>query len=134
MVVSSVICLEIEGVEPIITSVLLSLSNKSSAEVCKMLLLFSGLSPNIVVSFKIRKSLSSTIVLFDNAVVAVDDVVVVDGSVELVRSTMDLSVVITKSNPAQTLISNSCQEIEYRYFCILLWPFCFNHIMNRDLV
>ena len=108
MVVSSVICLEIEGVEPIITSVLLSLSNKSSTEVCKMLLLFSGLTLTVV-SLKFRKSLSSTIVLFDIAVVAVDDVV--DGSVELVRSTMDLSVVITKSNPVQTLISNSCQEM-----------------------
>ena len=47
-------------------------------------------------------------------VVAVDDVdssVVVDCAVELVISTMDLSVVITKSKPDPTLISNNNKRL-----------------------
>ena len=99
MVVSSVICLEIERVELNITSVLLSKTG-----VCKndltfiKLLLFSGLLLKLkVVSF-------SSIFA-----VGVDDVV--DGSVELVRSTMDLRVVITKSKPAKTLISTCYQAL-----------------------
>ena len=107
MVVSSVICLEIERVELNITSVLLSRTG-----VCKndltfiKLLWFSGLLLTLkVVSLKFLNSFS-TIDLF---AVGVDDVV--DGSVELVRSTMDLRVVITKSKPAKTLISTFSQAL-----------------------
>ena len=107
MVVSSVICLEIERVELNITSVLLSRTG-----VCKndltfiKLLWFSGLLLKLkVVSLKFLNSFS-TIDLF---AVGVDDVV--DGSVELVRSTMDLRVVITKSKPAKTLISTFSQAL-----------------------
>ena len=105
MVVSSVICLEIERVELNITSVLLSKTG-----VCKndltfiKLLLFSGLLLKLkVVSLKFLNSFSSIFA------VGVDDVV--DGSVELVRSTMDLRVVITKSKPAKTLISTCYQAL-----------------------
>ena len=107
MVVSSVICLEIERVELNITSVLLSRTG-----VCKndltfiKLLWFSGLLLTLkVVSLKFLNSFS-TIDLF---AVGVDDVV--DRSVELVRSTMDLRVVITKSKPAKTLISTFSQAL-----------------------
>ncbi len=107
MVVTSVICLEIERVELNITSVLLSRTG-----VCKndltfiKLLWFSGLLLTLkVVSLKFLNSFS-TIDLF---AVGVDDVV--DGSVELVRSTMDLRVVITKSKPAKTLISTFSQAL-----------------------
>ena len=43
----------------------------------------------------------------------VDDVGVVDCVVELVISTMDLSVVITKSKPDPTLISNNYNNVGY---------------------
>ena len=48
---------------------------------------------------------SAVVVVVDVEVVDDVDVVVVDCAVELVISTIDLSVVITKSKPAQTLIS-----------------------------
>ena len=99
------ICLEIERVELNITSVLLSKTG-----VCKndltfiKLLLFSGLLLKLkVVSLKFLNSFSSIFA------VGVDDVV--DGSVELVRSTMDLRVVITKSKPVKTLISTCSQAL-----------------------
>ena len=107
MVVTSVIFLEIERVElNILTSVLLSRTG-----VCKndlmfiKLLLFVGLLLKLkVVSLKFLISFSTIF-----AVGVVDDVV--DGSVELVRSTMDLRVVITKSKPAITLISTYSQAL-----------------------
>ena len=75
-----------------------------------MLLMFTGRSL-VVDSLKFLVSLfvkeRSVIVVVAVAVVVVLGVVVVavdvDDSVELVRSTIDLSVVITKSNPFQTL-------------------------------
>ena len=101
VVVSSVICLEIERVELNITSVLLSRTGVCKNDLTFIKLLWvSGLLLTLkVVSLKFLNSFS-TIDLF---AVGVDDVV--DGSVELVRSTMDLRVVITKSKPAKTLIS-----------------------------
>ena len=79
-----------------------------------ILLMFLGL-----VSVIFRNTLSATggsvvdvdvdnsvvVVVVDEEVVDDVDVVVVDCAVELVISTIDLSVVITKSKPAQTLIS-----------------------------
>ena len=74
----------------------------------------------LIVSVIFRNTLSATggsvvvVVVVDNSVVVVVvdvevvddvDVVVVDCAVEFVISTIDLSVVITKSKPAQTLIS-----------------------------
>ena len=104
MVVSSVICLEIERVELNITSVLLSKTGVCNDLTFIKLLLFSGLLLKLkVVSLKFLNSFSSIFA------VGVDDVV--DGSVELVRSTMDLRVVITKSKPAITLISTYSQAL-----------------------
>ena len=81
-----------------------------------ILLMLLGL---VMVSVIFRNTLSATgvsVVDVDNSVVVVVvvvdeevvddvDVVVVDCAVEFVISTIDLSVVITKSKPAQTLIS-----------------------------
>ena len=125
MVVSSVICLEIERVELNITSVLLSKTG-----VCKndltfiKLLLFSGLLLKLkVVSLKFLNSFSSIFA------VGVDDVV--DGSVELVRSTMDLRVVITKSKPAITLISTYSQALNMFIIPLARHESC---IMNHNSI
>ena len=73
----------------------------------------------VMVSVIFRNTLSATggsvvdvvVVVVDVEVVDDVGVVVVDCVVELVISTMDLSVVITKSKPDPTLISNNNNKV-----------------------